>query len=105
MATVSSAGAVAVAFEFDVAVKEDRQIRLTWLIRKGRLTMMQLSQEILVYSRACEHLLSTEGTLNDDESSLVEYYVQELSRKFVPPAPNMQKAAGQQSCTSPSCAP
>ncbi len=65
--------------------------------------MMQLSQEILVYSRACEHLLSTEVTLNDDESSLVEYYVQELSRKFVSPGPTMQKATAQQ-CTSPRCA-
>ena len=42
--------------------------------------MTQLSQEILAYSRACEHLLSREITLNDDESSLVEYYVQEVSR-------------------------
>ena len=67
--------------------------------------MMQLSQDILVYSRACEHLLSTEVTLNDDETSLVEYYLQELSRKFVSPAPNMQTAAGPQSCTSPTCAP
>ena len=65
--------------------------------------MMQLSQEILVYSRACEHLLSTEVTLNDDESSLVEYYVQELSRKLVSPGPTMQKAAAQE-CTSPNCA-
>ena len=65
--------------------------------------MTQLSQEILVYSRACEHLLSTEVTLNDDESSLVEYYVQELSRKFVSPGPTMQKAAAQQ-CTSSRCA-
>ena len=67
--------------------------------------MMQLSQDILVYSRACEHLLSTEVALNDDETSLVEYYLQELSRKFVSPAPDMQKAVGQQSCTSQSCAP
>jgi len=67
--------------------------------------MMQLSQDILVYSRACEHLLSTEVTLNDDETSLVEYYLQELSRKFVSSAPDMQKAVGQQSCTSQSCAP
>ena len=67
--------------------------------------MTQLSQDILVYSRACEHLLSTEVTLNDDETSLVEYYVHELSRKFVSPGPDYEKAAGQQSCTSPSCAP
>ena len=44
--------------------------------------MTQLSQEILAYSRACEHLLSIEMTLNDEESSLVEYYVQEIARKF-----------------------
>ena len=53
--------------------------------------MTQLSQDILVYSRACEHLLSTEVTLNDDETSLVEYYVQELSRKFVSPARTCKK--------------
>jgi vesicle coat complex subunit len=58
--------------------------------------MRQLSEEILVYSRACEHLLSTECTLNDDESSLVQYYIQELSRKFGSSGPTMQKAAGQQ---------
>ena len=58
--------------------------------------MTQLSKEILAYSRACEHLLSIEITLNDDESSLVEYYVQEVSRKFVFPGPTMQKAAPQQ---------
>jgi hypothetical protein len=45
--------------------------------------MTQLSKEILAYSRACEHLLSTEITLNDDESSLVEYYIKEVSRKLV----------------------
>ena len=55
-----SAGAVAVAFEFDVAVNDGRQIRLTWLMRKGRLTMTQLSEEILAYSRACERLLSSQ---------------------------------------------
>ena len=55
--------------------------------------MRQLSEEILLYSRACEHLLSTEGTLNDDESSLVAYYIQELSRKFGSSGPTMQNAA------------
>lgn len=58
--------------------------------------MTQLSEEILAYSRACERLLSKEATLNDDETSLVEYYVQELSRKFVSPGPTMQKTAAQQ---------
>ena len=46
--------------------------------------MMQLSQDILVYSRACEHLLSTEVTLNDDETSLVEYYLQAISQICLP---------------------
>lgn len=55
--------------------------------------MRQLSEEILLYSRACEHLLSTEGTLNHDESSLVAYYIQELSRKFGSSGPTMQNAA------------
>jgi len=55
--------------------------------------MRQLSEEILLYSRACEHLLSTEGTLNDDESSLVEYYIHELSRKFGSSGPTMQNGA------------
>jgi hypothetical protein len=45
--------------------------------------MTQLNQEILGYTRACERLLSTEMTLSDDERSLIEYYVQELSRKFL----------------------
>ena len=52
--------------------------------------MTQLSQKTLAYSRACEHLLSREITLNDDESRLVEYYVQEVSLKFVSPRPAMQ---------------
>ena len=55
--------------------------------------MRQLSEEILLCSRACEHLLSTEGTLNHDESSLVAYYIQELSRKFGSSGPTMQNAA------------
>ena len=53
--------------------------------------MTQLSKEIIAYSRACEHLLSPEVTLNDEESSLVEYYLQELSRKFVFPGTSIQK--------------
>jgi hypothetical protein len=52
--------------------------------------MTQLRKEILAYSRACEHLLSTEMTLNDDESSLVEYYIKEVSRKLVSLEPIQQ---------------
>jgi hypothetical protein len=35
MAAVSSAGVVAVAFEFDEAVNDGGQIRVTWFIQKG----------------------------------------------------------------------
>jgi hypothetical protein len=53
--------------------------------------MTQLSQGIRAFGRACEHLLSTEITLNDDERSLVEYYVKEVSRKFVSAELTQQK--------------
>lgn len=56
--------------------------------------MTQLNQEILGYTRACERLLSTEITLSDDERSLVEYYVQELSRKFLSHGPKLRKPTG-----------
>ena len=52
--------------------------------------MTRLSNEIRAYSRACEHLLSTETTLNDDERSLVEYYVKEVSRRFISAELSMQ---------------
>jgi hypothetical protein len=58
--------------------------------------MTQLSHEILALSRACERLLSIEVTLSNDERSLVEYYLQELSQKFASSGPAMQKAAAQQ---------
>jgi hypothetical protein len=45
--------------------------------------MTQLSKDIIAYSRACERLLSTEVALNDEESRLVAYYFQELSRKVM----------------------
>ena len=41
-----------------------------------------LRPEILTYTRACEHLLSTEITFTDDESQPSGYYVKELSREF-----------------------
>ena len=53
--------------------------------------MTQLSKEIIAYSRACEHLLSTQVTLNDEENSLVEYYLQELSLKFIFPRATIRK--------------
>jgi hypothetical protein len=45
--------------------------------------MYQVCKEIAAYSRACEHLLSREEMLTEDERSLVEYYVNELSREYL----------------------
>jgi hypothetical protein len=44
--------------------------------------MPQIRQEVFSVTRACERLLSTDFTLTDDERSLLEYYMQELSREF-----------------------
>jgi hypothetical protein len=44
---------------------------------------MNLRKEVLAYTRACEHLLSLGGTLTDDERGLLDYYLKELSRKFL----------------------
>jgi len=46
--------------------------------------MSNVRQEIAIYTRACERLLSKEGTLTEDELSLVEFYVDELSRELLP---------------------
>ena len=52
--------------------------------------MNHVCQEIAVFSRACERLLSKEGTLTDDERSLLEYYVNELSREFLSDKPTVR---------------
>jgi hypothetical protein len=49
--------------------------------------MIQVCREIAAYSRACEGLLSKESTLTEDERSLLEYYVNELSREFLSAKP------------------
>ena len=46
--------------------------------------MNHVRQEIATYTRACERLLSKEETLTEDERSLVEFYVNELSRELLP---------------------
>ena len=51
---------------------------------------MDLRREILVYSRACEQLLSMNGGLNDEERVLLEYYVNELIWKILSGHPTMQ---------------
>ena len=45
--------------------------------------MNPIRQEITAFTRACERLLSQGGTLNEDERSLLEYYVNDLSREFL----------------------
>jgi hypothetical protein len=50
---------------------------------------MNLRQEFLAYTRACEHLLCLGGTLTDDERGLLEYYVKELSREFLSETPGL----------------
>jgi hypothetical protein len=49
--------------------------------------MKDICQEIAAYTRACERLLSREGKLTDDERSLLEYYVNELSQEFLSDKP------------------
>jgi hypothetical protein len=48
---------------------------------------MNLRREVLAYTRACEQLLSVDLKLSDDERSLLEYYLNELSREFLPEKP------------------
>jgi hypothetical protein len=40
--------------------------------------MLPFRQEVLAFTRGCEHLLSRKPTLTDDERNLVEYYVNDL---------------------------
>ena len=55
--------------------------------------MVQLREEILAFTRACERLLSNELTLSDDERQLVEYYADNLSREFSSnPSPTQQSS-------------
>jgi hypothetical protein len=49
-----------------------------------------LCEEIAAYARACERLLSKEGLLTEDERSLLEYYVHELSREFLSDGPSVR---------------
>lgn len=51
--------------------------------------MTHICEEITAYTRACERLLSKEGTLTEDERSLLEYYVKELSREFFSAMPTL----------------
>lgn len=49
-----------------------------------------IREEIFSITRACERLLSTELRLTDDECSLLEYYMNELSREFFSDKPTVR---------------
>ena len=42
-----------------------------------------IGEEVCAWTNGCERLLSTELVLTEDERSLLEYYLNELSRKFL----------------------
>jgi hypothetical protein len=45
--------------------------------------MLAFRQEVLAFTRACEHLLSRKPTLTNDERSLVEYYINDVTHEFM----------------------
>ena len=46
--------------------------------------MLELSKEVLAFSRAAEHLLSMPSPPlhSDDERAIIDYYIMELSNKY-----------------------
>lgn len=46
-----------------------------------------IREEVFAYVHACEIFLSTELKLTDNERHLLEFYMSEVSRNFLPPAP------------------
>ena len=52
--------------------------------------MNHICIEVAAYTRACEQLLSKEGTLTEDERGLIEYYVNELSRELLSDKPTVR---------------
>ena len=45
--------------------------------------MNHVCREIASFSRYSDSLISKEGTLTEDERSLLEYYINELSREYL----------------------
>ena len=52
--------------------------------------MKNLRPEVLAFTRACEHLLSIEMTVTEEERILLDYYVNELSREFLSDGPSVR---------------
>jgi len=42
-----------------------------------------LRPELIVFTRACEHLLSDGVPLTEDERNLLEYYINDVVREFL----------------------
>jgi len=72
-------------------------------MNKGRI-VSHIRQEIAAYTRACERLLSKEGTLNEDERNLLDYYVRELSREFLSDQPTIRVRYTESVAVNPSSA-
>ena len=52
--------------------------------------MKNLRPEVLAFTRACEHLLSIEMTVTEEERILLDYYVNELSRELLLDGPSVR---------------
>ena len=52
--------------------------------------MNHICREIARYVRSCEGLLSREEALTEDERSLLEYYMNELSRELLADKPTVR---------------
>jgi hypothetical protein len=66
--------------------------------------MNHICREIAAYCRACEGLLSKEGTLTEDERSLVEYYVNELLQQYLSDKPTVRLRYNESGSVEPSSA-
>ena len=63
---------------------------------------MNLRREIQAYTRACEHLLSLHEQLTDEERDLLEYYLSELSRKYLSEKPTVRLRYPEAAAVEPS---
>lgn len=63
---------------------------------------MNLRREIQAYTRACEHLLSLGEQLTDEEGDLLEYYLNELSRKYLSDKPSVRLRYPETAAVEPS---
>lgn len=64
------------------------------------MPLLVFAKEVQTFIRACEHLLSLPPSppISDDEGAIVNYYIQELSRKYG--APKADRAGSAESCAT-----